>query len=481
MDKDGRLRGIERFLRLERLTDGGDVIRARAVYIGGLVFIASQVFNIIFLSYSYGEWWTNNHWVSVAVTLLIMSALLCMRYFINFPMYAGFFSLLIFAGISSTSIHDYTGINTTLLPLLMVGSLINGLICGWRTSLVYGVFALCFIWALYFVSATAPENTRFFIEAFPGANFQRAMQGSIAFVVMSMLSIIFSHNMHSSFTALEKQATELTKQKENADVANTAKSEFLANMSHELRTPMNGIVGMADLLVKSDMDDKNKQIASIIQRSADALTTILNDILDFSKIEAGEFELNSNSFELAVAIDDVVILNSNLAKQKGIALGLNIDPSLPKTLIGDAGRIRQILNNLIGNAVKFTNEGYVKINVSGKAVNNVLDLEIYVEDTGIGIQADKLEFIFENFSQAESSTTRNFGGTGLGLTISKNLADIMGGTITVQSRFGKGSTFLFNVALPIYQPASQQTSVEAISLVNGNPVSQYKTPYLGTT
>jgi len=453
MVKKNRLNKIERVLRLERLEDAGDLIRARAVYIGALIVIASQIFNLIFLTYSFGEWWTISHQVSVGASMLIVLTVLCMRYFINFPAYAAFFSLLIFASISLTCIFDdtgiYTGINTPLLPLLMLGSLINGLIGGWKASMVYAIIALGFIWALYIVSINTPTNTLYGGEAFNVADFQRAVQGTIVFIAISVIVIVFSRNMYTSLDSLKQQTITLTQQKEKADMANIAKSEFLANMSHELRTPMNGIIGMAEILSEADINDKYKQYASIIHRSGGALTTILNDILDFSKVEAGKLELDVAPFELRKSIEDVVILHSQQADQKGIALRWHFGPSLPTSVIGDAGRIRQVLNNLISNAIKFTKVGHVHVNVSGVITDGLLNLNVAVEDTGIGIPVDKRNSIFEKFTQAEASTTREYGGTGLGLAISKSLIHIMGGEISVRSQLDKGSTFLFKIELPI--------------------------------
>ena len=455
MFKKSILQKIELILRLERLDDASDLIRARAVYIGGLIFALMQIFNFIFLTYSYGEWWSISHQVCVGAFFLILAVVLCLRYYINCQLYAGFFSLLIFSAISFTAIPDHTGINTTLLPLLMVGSLLNGLICGWKTSMFYAIIALGFIWALYIVTVNAPANTPYAIEAYKGADFQRAFQATIAFLITSVIAIVFSRNMYRSFDNLKQQTIALTKQSEKADMANIAKSEFLTNMSHELRTPMNGIMGMAEILSEADIDEKYKQYASIIHRSGGALTTILNDILDFSKVEAGKLELDVAPFELRKSIEDVVILHSQQADQKGVALRWNFGPSLPTSVIGDAGRIRQVLNNLISNAIKFTKVGHVHVNVSGVITDGLLHLNVAVEDTGIGIPVDKRNSIFEKFTQAETSTTREYGGTGLGLAISKSLINIMGGEISVQSQLGKGSTFQFQIELPIVELTRQ--------------------------
>lgn len=228
-----------------------------------------------------------------------------------------------------------------------------------------------------------------------------------------------------------------------------SKSEFLANMSHEIRTPMNGIMGMAELLQNSQLGPRETDFVNVINRSGKALLTIINDILDFSKIEAGQMELDNAPFHLRDSIEDVTTLLSTKITETGVDLLLRVQPDLPSTYLGDVGRIRQILTNIVGNAVKFTHTGHVLIDVSGEVENETVNLRIKVVDTGIGIAADKLGHVFDKFSQADGSTTREYGGTGLGLPISQNLIELMDGNLSVDSILGEGSTFTISINLPI--------------------------------
>ncbi|MEM6537871.1 MAG: response regulator [Pseudomonadota bacterium] len=241
--------------------------------------------------------------------------------------------------------------------------------------------------------------------------------------------------------------------------ASKAKSEFLANMSHEIRTPMNGVLSMAELLRDTDLNDKQRFYASTIHSSGTALLTILNDILDFSKIEAGKLELDPHPFDLKEAVESVTTLLGPVAREKEIELILRYSPALPTGVVGDAGRLRQILTNLIGNAIKFTHQGHVAVVIEGVQKDTGIDLEIKVSDTGIGIPEDQLDAIFQQFTQSDGATTRRYGGTGLGLTISKSLVSAMGGDISVSSKSGHGSTFSLRLELPLSgeQPAVATT------------------------
>ncbi len=241
--------------------------------------------------------------------------------------------------------------------------------------------------------------------------------------------------------------TEIKNAQLKAESAERSKSEFLANMSHEIRTPMNGVMGMAHLLSRCNLDEREQGFVEIIQRSSQALMTIINDILDFSKIEAGRVRLDYAPFDLRDCIEDVVALLAVTAEEKGVDLIFNMQPDLPQTYIGDVGRLRQIITNLFGNAVKFTPEGHVSIDVQGEQVGGMSKLVITIKDTGIGIPADKIDNIFDKFQQADTSATRQYEGTGLGLSIARRLVNLMGGDITAKSELDKGSCFTIVLSL----------------------------------
>lgn len=290
-----------------------------------------------------------------------------------------------------------------------------------------------------------------------GKLLQRYLLATFAILLVMGIGVFYPIDImiRDMIARLEQKTRETDAALIKAKAADRAKSEFLATMSHEIRTPMNGVLGMAELLARSDLDTRQRTFTDVILKSGNALLEIINDILDFSKIDAGQLTLNPRPFSLVDTVEDVATLMSSRVVEKDIELVVRIAPGLPAKLIGDPGRIRQVLINMVGNAVKFTEIGNVMVDIDWRKVDAAgedpqrLAISVAVHDTGIGIPADKVDSIFDKFNQVDGSSTRKHEGTGLGLAIASRLVELMGGRISVQSTLGEGSTFSFTIELDV--------------------------------
>ena len=313
-----------------------------------------------------------------------------------------------------------------LLPIVLIFCFYGG-----STSLKFSaLYMLSFILTWATTAFSGLELPDFTSPTNPAAN--------SAVVLFTMLAIIVTafYSFDSSVRSFAIRSK----------VALESKSQFLANMSHEIRTPMNGVIGLADVMSRTDLNEDQKKLISTIQHSGQALLTIINDILDFSKIDAGKLDIDAAPFNLRDSIHDVNLLLSTKVTEKKLIMITRYADDVPSWFEGDGGRVRQILLNLVGNAIKFTNEGSVTISVS-LTPDSVLKVDVI--DTGIGIPEEAIASLFEKFTQAEKSTTRTYGGTGLGLAISQKLVTMMGGDISVTSEYGDGSTFTITLPLPV--------------------------------
>ena len=430
---------LERFLRIDRFKTKSEIMRARAVYMMALAFVATQIINLCTMTYSYGGY-TFDHTVSLVASCLVMTSVFVLRYNARFQVYAACYSVLIIGATLSSALNQNTGINSSLIPFLILGVVVNGFICGWRATVTFGVAAFAFIWALWWVSKSYAYTPVFDVVKFADRNFQRAVQASLATILITMVGGFFSKNMHEAFGELEAGIV-------SAQESDRAKTNFLTTMSHELCTPMNGIIGMNDILDETKLDEDQKELTSIIRQSGRDLQSIISKVLLFSQLDAGRISLDDTAFNFKDVIAKSVAKLSEAITEKGLNIETMIADTLPNEVIGDKMRTGQILDALLENAVKFTEDGTIRVAVHGGSdpQGNVA-LLLEVTDTGIGIAEAVQTRIFERFTQEDGSIKRRHGGTGLGLTVARGLTELMGGALNVRSEVGVGSTFTARLA-----------------------------------
>ncbi|WP_298913159.1 ATP-binding protein [uncultured Algimonas sp.] len=430
----------EAFLRLDRLTTASAKFRARTVYVTALAFLATQIVNAVQMYFSYGGWILDHTLLVLAVTGLSGSAL-TLRYHADFDVFAVLWGGIILIGVGGTAIPAGVGINSALLSNMVVGIVLVAILGSRRSLLLYCLGAVVLTGWLHVNAAGTDIAVWSDPDYVALRNTQRTMQTGIAIVLVGVVMALLSVSLNGLFRSLERSLAA-------ARAAEAAKTQFLADMSHELRTPLNGVLGMNQLLLRSDLDDQQRGYARIVDECGSGMIHVIDDILDLSRLEADRITLKPTPFNPAKMLDSLVALHQANARAKGLRLHLSVEPGLPDMFVGDHGRLRQIVGNLIGNAVKFTDAGFVAVSLRGQAMaDERWWLNVFVQDSGIGITEDRLTRIFHRFEQAEDGLANTVRGFGLGLAICRELADLFGGEITVRSEPGRGS--LFCVAVPL--------------------------------
>lgn len=440
----------ERFLRIPDLPRPEQAARMRAVWIIGLMVVASQIANMAIMWVSYGDWTYDHTIVSIAIGTVLFSMQL-VRWYKNEHFYAWFYSLLMIGAVISSAVPDHAGINSAVVPFLALGPVMTGYMAGRRVALLNAVAAIATLSFLYWVSLSHPAAMDPFDYT---RETNRFAQGAFAISISAGIAILITENLYSMLDVMRDNVR-------RAKRAEAVKSEFLATMSHELRTPLNGVIGLTDALLAGSLPAHERRLTETIRQSGESLLLILNDLLDLSKIEAGKLGIEARPTDLRDLVRFVADSWRETGVSKGLTVSANVTGEIPALALVDDLRLRQILQNLMSNGVKFTTEGHVSLHLHGVSRGGGrYALEFRVTDTGKGISEKQVTRIFDKFEQGERGTTRQFGGTGLGLPICRMLAQLMGGAIGVERTGPAGSTFL--LALKVNAAEEDEDAVNDI-------------------
>lgn len=437
---------FERFLRIDRSIHAEDRLRARITYLCCLAYLGLLIVNVLFFAIRYHAL-SLSAGILAALCVIICTAIVGLRWTKSPSVYGLFATALpiasVFASATSSTSTDISmamggGINTPSLPLLCLGVLMVAMIGARWTIAIYAlaVGALVFHLGALSTSIAPSADAVVIIE-------RRMMQILLVVALIGVTAYALSRMAYRALRKLEAAA-------DRARKAEAARTDFLAKMSHEIRTPLHGIIGLSDMLTRARLPDEQVRPVELIYTSAGNLMHIIDEVLDMAKLEDGELQIAAEPFDPYPLIQDLCDLFAVKASEKGLWVGADLPASLPQVLIGDEAHLRQILSNLLGNAIKFTRAGGVRIGARLVAFERgVAAIQFYVQDTGVGIAADEQAAVFDRFTQSASAKTSLTKGTGLGLSICRELTEMMGGTLQLQSVVGTGTTFHFTLQLPV--------------------------------
>lgn len=444
----------ERLLRIDPETPTEDLIRYRAIWLVGLMFVVMQLINLTVISIDHGEW-TYDHTICTVTVVCIATAVHALRWYKNYDVYAFIFSAMLFLGMIASALPQNAGINSALVPLLIVGPLLCGYISGRRAAIVFwavGTLVICF---LAWVTWDSP------VQWASGERHRDLNRATNAFYFMTLSATLSAMLTGRTFMALRK----MRENAERAARAEAAQSEFLAKMSHELRTPLHGVIGLTDVLIRSDLNRREKELTETLRESGDSLLLILNDLLDLSKIEAGKMTITLQPANLRAALEKDVQGWAEVAEARGLGFVVSLPDELNIGAELDELRLRQVVHNLVSNAVKYTDAGKVRFEAElTDCTNDSAVLQMRVSDTGNGISPDAVPRIFEAFVQGDVSGDNVEGGTGLGLPISRMLIELMGGELTLERTGPEGSVFCARLPLRcVEQPEDEEDDPVVLS------------------
>ncbi len=453
-------RRFENFLRLHDAPHTqSELMRARACYLIGLMFIVTQLINLVNMSWAYRTL-TADHLISVKAILVVGATIVSLRWSKRMWLVASIYSVMVVGGIIASAWPTGLGINTSLLPMLILAIVLNGFVAGWRAALGFGAIALALTWALYWHSNHAHSPT-IFVDRADIRLFQRAMQTTLAIVCVTGASALFACYMDRAFAKLEAALR-------RARDSDRAKTEFLSTISHELLTPLNAVVGLSDALRRTPLGHEQRSFVETIGHSGEMLQRTISNVLTYALLDASRLKLDHSPFELIEALREAIAPHALAARAKGLVFDERLSTQLPGRAIGDSKRVVRLVCELLDNAVQFTDTGRVEIRIAASQDEGRHVVALSVTDTGPGIDRDQLSLIFERFTQADGSIRREHGGIGLGLNISRGLTRAMGGDLTVESRPGQGSRFVAHFWLDaVDEEAEAKTVVDLVPELAG--------------